>query len=486
MSPNADSFAPAANRGAWPLIAWPLIDSAARNAGLEGKPDPLQVTNASAENTWKQITDELRSAVGPSLFDVWLAPLKLARLEQDKLYLEAPVASQAWISQRFGQVLKSSAANVIGNEVEVHVGSPGSTDLPASDDARLATAALNPKYCFEQFVIGNGNRLAHSAALAVAENPGTAYNPLFICGPPGVGKTHLLHSIADYATRHGNGVRVHLTGAESFANEFIAALRGGDINAFKSRHREADIVLVDDVQFLMAKAKTEEEFFHTFNALRETGAQIVLTSDRPPRDLDRLEERLRDRFDSGLVAEITPPDRATRIAVLRSRAQLDHIVIDDDSVLELIAERVDHNLRALEGALIRIVAYASLTGRAISEPLASEVLEGLFPTKAPLGTTQKPSIEQIRQVVAEHYSISVAELCSASRRADIVWPRQVAIFLSREHSGASLSKIAAAFGGRGHSTAMNSCRRVSERVSADPEARDDLRVLVEILSRTTN
>ncbi len=447
------------------------------------------MTDATAEHTWKQISDELKSAVGSSLFDVWLAPLKLARLDGNQLILEAPAASRAWVSDRFGQILKASAQSIIGADAEVHVSAAGeSAQLGAlgTEPRRQAEAGdqINPKYCFEQFVIGSGNRFAHGAALAVAENPGTAYNPLFICGPPGVGKTHLLHSIADYATRHGNGVRVHLTGAESFANEFISALRGGDINAFKTRHREADLVLVDDVQFLMAKAKTEEEFFHTFNALRESGAQIVLTCDRPPRDLDKLEERLRDRFDSGLVADISAPDLATRVAVLRARAQLDQIVIDETAVLELIATRVERNLRALEGALIRVVAYASLSGRAVTEALAEEVLDGLFPQKRVETKPAKLSVEEIRALVAQHYELSVAELCSSSRVASVLWPRQVAIYLARQHSGASLTNIAAVFGGRNHTTALNACRKVEQQTANDAEKRAELQLLSERLFKT--
>ena len=294
----------------------------------------------------------------------------------------------------------------------------------------------------------------------------------------------MLHSIADYATRHGNGVRVHLTGAESFANEFIAALRGGDINAFKARHREADLVLVDDVQFLMAKAKTEEEFFHTFNALRESGAQIVLTCDRPPRDLDKLEERLRDRFDSGLVADISAPDLATRVAVLRARAQLDQIVIDDQAVLEIIATRVERNLRALEGALIRVVAYASLSGRAVTEALAEEVLDGLFPQKRAETKPAKLSVEEIRGLVGEHFEVSVTDLCSSSRVSSVLWPRQVAMYLAREHSAASLTNIASAFGGRNHTTAINACRKVEQRIACDAEKRTELQLLSERLFKT--
>ena len=234
----------------------------------------------------------------------------------------------------------------------------------------------------------------------------------------------------------------------------------------------------------MAKAKTEEEFFHTFNALRESGAQIVLTCDRPPRDLDKLEERLRDRFDSGLVADISAPDLATRVAVLRARAQLDQIVIDETAVLELIATRVERNLRALEGALIRVVAYASLSGRAVTEALAEEVLDGLFPQKRVETKPAKLSVEEIRALVAQHYELSVAELCSSSRVASVLWPRQVAIYLARQHSGASLTNIAAVFGGRNHTTALNACRKVEQQTANDAEKRAELQLLSERLFKT--
>ncbi len=432
------------------------------------------------------ISAELKSAVGPELFDLWLAPLKLASLDQHRLVIEAPTASRAWVDDRFGQILKASAAHVLGGPVEVQVRAVGDDPVTARSGNSYGLEGesrngLNPKYCFEQFVIGNDNRLAHGAALAVAENPGTAYNPLFICGPPGVGKTHLLHSIADYALRHGNGVRVRLTGAEAFANEFIAALRGGDINRFKARHRDADLVLVDDVQFLMAKAKTEEEFFHTFNALHQSGAQIVLTSDRPPRDLDLLEDRLRDRFDSGLVAEISAPDIATRLAVLKARAKLDQITITDEAVLPLVAARVQRNLRALEGALIRVVAYASLSGREITSELAEEVLDGLFPQRPSTRRSEGLSTASIQRSVSLYYNVSVEQLCSPSRVASVSWPRQVAMYLSREHTSESLPTIAAAFGGRSHTTALHAHRRVTAQIAGDAERADQLRQVTDSL-----
>ncbi|MCU0314067.1 MAG: chromosomal replication initiator protein DnaA [Solirubrobacteraceae bacterium] len=432
---------------------------------------------------WERIRTDLREAVGPSMFEIWLAPLRLAALEGDELVVEAPAETRAWIADRFGRILQASAAAVLGEGVTVHVAgadldaaaprqrgaADGSGPPPAS--AAPPEAGLNPRFTFDQFVIGTTNRFAHGAALAVAENPGTAYNPLVLCGPPGVGKTHLLHAIGTYLERYDASVRVRLTTAEAFANDFIAAVRGRGMEAFKSRYRDTDVLLVDDVQFLMAKARTEEEFFHTFNAVRDAGAQVVVTSDRAPRDLDGLEDRLRDRFEAGLVASITRPDRATRIAALRKRALLDQLDLDDD-VLETIASRVTTNLRALEGALIRVVAFASLSGRAVDAALAEEVLAELAPApSAEPGTAAgRPSIEDVQRLACEAFGLTRDELVSPSRASRLAWPRQLAMYLAREHTGASLPVIGEQFGGRGHTTVLHACRRAATRLAGDPEA----------------
>ncbi len=459
----------------------------------------LPLTPDTADTTWKRIAADLREAVGASMFDIWLAPLRVAHLDERELLLEAPEDTRAWVAERFGRVLQTSAGAVLGPQVTVDVIGVGG-DLPAAhagDRAHRrpaaapgghATAAvrdgapLNPKYTFDQFVIGSGNRFAHGAALAVAENPGTAYNPLFLCGPPGVGKTHLLHSIGNYLVRYAPGLRVRVTTAEVFANEFIAALRAGGIDAFKARHRENDVLLIDDVQFLMAKTKTEEEFFHTFNALRDSGAQIVLTSDRPPRDLEQLEDRLRDRFEAGLIADVRSPDLATRLTALHKRAALDGIAVEDQEVLSLIAARVTTNLRALEGALIRVVAFASLSGRPLTPELAAEVLDGLFPERARSRPgTRRITISEVQSATCRAFGITREELLSASRSARLAWPRQVAMYLAREHTDASLPSIGAQFGGRNHTTVLHACKRASERIARDPEASSIVRDLTQRL-----
>jgi chromosomal replication initiator protein len=336
-----------------------------------------------------------------------------------------------------------------------------------------AAVPFNPRFTFDQFVIGDSNRLAHGAALAVAEMPALAYNPLFICGPPGLGKTHLLHSIANYVAAYGDGLTVRYTTVEAFTNHFIGALHHDGIDAFKSAYRDVGVLLVDDVQFLQSKAKTEEEFFHTFNALHAAGAQIVLTSDRLPRDMAALEDRLRERFEAGLVCDVRPPDYDTRLTILRKRVQQDRVRGVEPDALELIAERVDSNIRALEGALIRTVAFGSLTGRPVTSELAGEVLGGLYPDLRP----RARSVEEIQRRICQDFEITHDELVSQSRAATVTWPRQVAMYLTRELTDATLPAIGRAFGGRNHTTVLHACKRTAARIAEDQDAYDTVRRL---------
>jgi chromosomal replication initiator protein len=423
---------------------------------------------------WRTIQDELRRAVGDSTFDIWLASLRLTSWDGDLLVLDAPAATRTWVSGRFGGVIERCARRALGDRARVLV----ETESDASRPAPTPSAALepgpdgifNPRYSFEQFIIGQGNRLAHAAALAVAELPGQAYNPLFLHAPPGLGKTHLMHAIGNYVLAFGGGATVRYTTAEAFTNQFMSALRTGSVEPFKHAYRDADVLLIDDVQFLASKARTGEEFFHTFDALYQTGRQLVLTADRLPRSMLDIEQRLRERFEAGLVADISPPDHATRVAILRKRAALDGVVVSDPAVLELIAERVTTNIRSLEGALIRVVAFHSLTQRPIDLQLATEVMETMYPVR---GRTQ-PTISDVQAVVAAHYSLSTAELVSAGRTARLAWPRHIAIHLARELTGAPLQAIGEAFGGRNHGTVLHACKRVSERVADDHNVAGEL------------
>jgi chromosomal replication initiator protein len=437
------------------------------------------VSDAELARIWHRIRGELRRAVSDSTWHIWLARVDARELVGTTLTLEAPDDIRAWVQGRFHRLLQACAQRVLGPSARVEIRAP-QAEQPASRPTAKAKAPeqeLNPRMTFEQFVIGDSNRFAHAAALAVAEMPGLAYNPLFICGPPGLGKTHLLHSIANYVHDHGGGMTVRYTTVEAFTDHFVGALRGHGLEAFKAAYRGVDVLLVDDVQFLQSKARTEQEFFHTFNALHQVGAQLVLTSDRLPRDMGELEERLRERFEAGLVVDVAPPDHATRLTILRKRVAQDDVGDVEPGALELIAARVDANIRALEGALIRVVAFGSLTGRSVTAELASEVLAGLYPELTP----RARSLREIQERTCEAFGVSMDELLSPSRAQPLAWPRQVAMYLARELTDATLPAIGRAFGGRNHTTVLHAYRKTAERIANDREAYETVRRLTETL-----
>jgi chromosomal replication initiator protein len=468
------------------------------------------------EHIWSRVQAELARAVDEPTYRIWLAALRPREIDHPgrRLLVEAPPHAHGWIRDRFGRVLQSCVATAVGPDMVLELidSQDPAHDLvvgeaPPSDPSRSASGsgwrvqpprgsarggavgarggALpepepsfpsgplgNPKLTFDQFVIGDCNRLAHAAALTVAELPAQAYNPLFICGPPGVGKTHLLSSIANLLISHNPGLTVRCTTGEAFTNEFLGALSSGRTEGFKTRFRDVDVLLVDDVQFFERKTKTEEEFFHTFNALYDGGRQIVLTSDRPPADLQALEDRLRERFEAGLVADVKPPELATRMAILRKRAQHDHIELAEELALDVIAERVALNVRALEGALIRVVAFSSLTGRPLTAELAKEVLDGLYPASAQPKHRGPRSVLEIQAAACEHFGLSSEELLSSARTPRIAWPRQVAMYLARELTGESLPSIGRHFGGRDHTTVLHAWRRTTARIATDQASRE--------------
>jgi chromosomal replication initiator protein len=428
---------------------------------------------------WHDVRAELRRTVGESTYEIWLSSLEAVAWDGAVLLLQAKPATRSWVAERFGRVLEDCTRAVLGSGAKIafagdpaHAAKVALSGSPGPDAFELER--FKPRYTFDQFIIGDGNQLAHAAALAVAEAPGQAYNPLFLHAPPGLGKTHLLHAIGNYISAFDPHTTVRYTTVEAFTNGFIAALGTRALERFKHLYRDVDVLLIDDVQFLASKVKTEEEFFHTFNAVHDSGRQLVLTCDRLPHQLVGIEERLRARFEAGLVASLYPPDRATRLAILRKRAALDDVNVSDPAVLELIADRITDNIRALEGALIRIVAHHSLTGHPIDIALARTVLDGSHPAHARTGEL---TVERIQTTVAAQFGITRKEILSPNRAARIAWPRQLAIHLARDLTDDSLQSLGQAFGGRNHATILHACKRVSDRISTSPEDAAELAAL---------
>ena len=417
---------------------------------------------------WDQVREELRASLLPSIFDLWVEPLRPVSLRGATLYIAAPASVRAWAERRYLPRIEAMMRAQAPELREVRVLPAGATEPPApggeGDLRGGAERGVRPAQTFDRFVIGPGNRLGHASALAVAELPGEAYNPLFLHGAPGLGKTHLLGAIALYLKRHRPDLTVRYTTAERFTAEFVTALRSKGAEAFKDRYRELNVLLIDDVQFLEDKPHTEEEFFHTFNALYEAGGQLVLSCDRPPEALSRLAERLRDRFEWGLRVELSPPDLRTRITLLQHLAG----AAPDDSpppeTLREIAARVPTNFRRLEGALVRVTALASLSGHEPTPELVREVFEQLPNPDAPLGPRDPhrcpaPTIADVQEAVCAVLHLSRDDLLSTQRTARVSSARQLAMYLSRELTGLSLARIAEAFR-RDHSTVVYAIRRV--------------------------
>lgn len=419
------------------------------------------------EPIWTSIREELRREVPDFTFHVWLDPLELAGVQERTLFVRAPDHIRTWVRDRYLSQVRVAAARGFHADAVVEIVDGAWVPPAAQASAPQAAAAdrhLNPKYTFDQFVIGRGNRFAHAASLAVAELPGQAYNPLFIHGRPGLGKTHLLHAIGNYVTRFGSALSVRYVTIEEFTTEFVHAVKARDTAAFKERFRGVDVLLLDDVQFLADKARTEEELFHTFNALRDSGRQLVMTSDRSPEELDGLEERLGERFASGLVVGLEPPDVHVRRAILEKRARLDDVDAGPD-LLDEIAGRVSTSVRALEAALIQVVAYASMRGEPPTAALARRLLKRLSPNRG----SEPCSVTAIVDATAKHFGVESQDVLARDRRPSVARARKVAMYLTRELTDQSLPEIGRGFGGRDHSTILSAVRSVTTAVSRDPD-----------------
>jgi chromosomal replication initiator protein len=436
-------------------------------------PTDASQTEAQSElqALWDGVQRELRSEVTEVTFHIWLQPLEPAALLGGTLFVRAPEHIRTWVEERFRPLI-SAAAQKAGSllrgveVVDMAWATPSTATVAGpTDEQHQAATGLNPRYTFEQFVICDGNRLGHAAALAVAEMPAQAYNPLFIHGKPGLGKTHLLHAIGNYVQAYCDDLVVRYATAEEFTEAFVTAMRSKDNRPFRERFRSADLLLIDDIQFLAEKMRTEEEFFHTFNSLYESGAQLVIASDRKPRALGVLEARLQERFEHGLVAELEPPDFEARMAILRKRARIDSLAGVADETLAEVARYVNASVRSLEGALIRVVAYASLRGESASPSLAKQVLERLYPGGE---ADDSYTIEQVQEAAADLFDITRAQLLERDRTPHVAFARQIAMYVARELTGETLPSIGRGFGGRNHTTVLHAHRRVAAEMATDP------------------
>ncbi|WP_410770087.1 chromosomal replication initiator protein DnaA [Fontibacillus sp. BL9] len=431
--------------------------------------------DSHTSDIWQHILSIINTKLSKPSFDTWFKATKIVSLSDRSIVISAPTTfAVEWLESRYTKLVATTVYEYLGKQVDVSFvieesSVPEQTQVykepPAPVQAEESVSnMLNPKYTFDTFVIGSGNRFAHAASLAVAEAPARAYNPLFLYGGVGLGKTHLMHAIGHYILEHSPSSKVVYISSEKFTNEFINSIRDNRAESFRNKYRNIDILLIDDIQFIAGKESTQEEFFHTFNALHEERKQIIISSDRPPKEIPTLEERLRSRFEWGLITDIQPPDLETRIAILRKKAKAENLDIPNEAMM-YIANQIDTNIRELEGALIRVVAYSSLINQDITTHLAAEALKDIIPSSRPKMIT----IQDIQQKVGEYYNLRLEDFKARKRTKAIAFPRQIAMYLSRELTDFSLPKIGDAFGGRDHTTVIHAHEKITQQLKADQD-----------------
>ncbi|MCU0784562.1 MAG: chromosomal replication initiator protein DnaA [Verrucomicrobia bacterium] len=440
--------------------------------------------HASAEKIWSSAQEQLRSILAPDTYKLWFAPVRASALDANGIVLEVTNDfCEVWLKDNYMSLLQDALSMATGRQLQIKfkvasanavAGSPAKETVvknKPSEPAHGRSAPnnewnFNPKNTFDSFVVGNNNNFAYAAALAVAQSPGKSYNPLFLYGGVGLGKTHLLHAIGQYVVGHRRGARVSYVSSEKFTNEYIDGIQNNQLVRFRKKYRQTDVLLIDDIQFLAGKERIQEEFFHTFNALHECHKQIVLTCDRPASEIQNLEHRLISRFEWGLVTDLQPPDVEMRLAILNKKAQLMGVTLSED-VMNFLANRIRTNIRRLEGALIRVASYALLTGNKLNV----EVVEGLLREILHEEGRFSINVEVIQKKVAEHFDIRLADMTSKRRPENIAFPRQIAMFLTRQMTESSLATIGEAFGGRDHGTVLHACRLVKDRMEVDANVR---------------
>ena len=430
---------------------------------------------------WDNTLLILEKKLNKHSFESWIKPLKPIGCYEKTIIIEVPNHfSRGWLNDRYTPLIKNVFKDIIGQELglkflvsdEIDNIDQDFSKKPFKNEQSFSTH-LNPKYTFDSFVVGSSNRFAHAACLAVAESPAKAYNPLFIYGGVGLGKTHLMHAIGQYTLENSNKMKVSYVTSEKFTNDLINSIKDDKTVEFRNRYRSADVLLVDDIQFLAGKERTQEEFFHTFNTLHEADKQIIISSDRPPKDIPTLEDRLRSRFEWGLIADIQPPDFETRIAILRKKAQQENLTIPDDTIT-YIADKIHSNIRKLEGALIRVIAYASLTDKEITPEMAADILKDITPPKKPKQIT----VKLIQSIVSDFYNVRIEDFKSKKRTRAVAYPRQIAMYITRELTDLSLPQIGDAFGGRDHTTVIHAYDKIKGELLDDTTLQDNIKELI--------